>query len=151
MRFLHLIPAISHFYIAAQALGATFNATLWKKIGAVISTEVRENGPLRLNFSRLSRARLLQSSFCTQQTYTKSTVLGRMQARALNNQEETLGQAITGVALWTPDINLYLHLPRSALPTLLCSVNFALPCAAVPCPAVPCPAVSSVCACPCVV
>jgi beta-glucosidase-like glycosyl hydrolase len=41
MRFLHLIPAISHFYIAAQALGATFNATLWKKIGAVISTEVR--------------------------------------------------------------------------------------------------------------
>ena len=63
MRFLKLIPPISHFYIAAQALGATFNATLWKKIGAVISTEVRENAPLRLNFSRLSRARLLQSSF----------------------------------------------------------------------------------------
>ena len=47
-----------------------------------------------------------------------------MQARALNNQEETLGQAITGVALWTPDINLYLHLPRSAQPccALLCPV-----------------------------
>eukprot|EP01046_Picozoa_sp_COSAG06_P009673 COSAG06_NODE_508_length_14925_cov_18.648995_12_plen_105_part_00 len=76
----------------------------------------------------------------------KAPFVGHMQARALNNQEETLGQAITGVALWTPDINLYLHLPRSALPTLLCSVNFALPC-----PAVPCPAVYSVCACPCVV
>ena len=51
----------------ALALGATFNKSLWRQIGRVISTE----------------------------------------ARALNNQEEMLGRAITGVALWTPDINLF--------------------------------------------
>jgi hypothetical protein len=51
----------------ALALGATFNRSLWKQIGQVISTE----------------------------------------ARALNNQEKMLGHAVTGVALWTPDINLF--------------------------------------------
>ena len=49
------------------AAGHTFNASLWHRIGEVISTE----------------------------------------ARSLNNQEAAAGHAITGVALWTPDINLF--------------------------------------------